>query len=485
MRDGISHWDDLLQLEFPGSYLTQTSAGRIHDEIDFQRACQTYLWALPAMNLYSMREGSERAFGQGNHILPIWKGRLRATTKVTTPNSDVIYAMGYADLRDGPLVIEAPAGIQGLLDDFWHRPITDVGLPGPDKGQGGAYLLLPPDYRGPLEEPMWYRESADGTASLYYTFRSRTYAVFVFWRAFLGPGGSTDEGVATIEKTRIYRWGERDSAPAMQFPDATDVDVQMLIPNVTRDDDPLRYFENLAAFISHEWPQPEHLDMHGMLRSIGIVRGQPFAPDARLRDILGKASRVAYNMSRANRYATRIEEARIWPDRQWEQGFIGERSDFIEGTLTNLDARAAFFHFAYSSSEAMVKHLVDAGAKYPLTFRDAEGAYLMGEHTYHFRLPADPPARLMWSVAIYSAFDAAGLDNGQRFPSLNSTDDLVRNEDGSVDFTFGPQVPDDAAAANHLGTVPGEGFFIIVRLYGTQRAYYEGTWKLPDIETIA
>ena len=106
------------------------------------------------------------------------------------------------------------------------------------------------------------------------------------------------------------------------------------------------------------------------------------------------------------------------------------------------------------------------------------------EHTYHFRLPAYPPARLMWSVAIYSAFDAAGLDNGQRFPSLNSTDDLVRNEDGSVDFTFGPQVPDAAAAANHLGTVPGEGFVIIVRLYGTQRAYYEGTWKLPDIERI-
>ncbi|UCF29664.1 MAG: DUF1254 domain-containing protein, partial [Chloroflexota bacterium] len=78
----------------------------------------------------------------------IWKGRLKATTKVTTPNSDVIYAMGYVDLKDGPVVIEVPSGVQGLLDDFWHRPITDCGLPGPDKGQGGKYLLLPPDYEG-------------------------------------------------------------------------------------------------------------------------------------------------------------------------------------------------------------------------------------------------------------------------------------------------------------------------------------------------
>jgi hypothetical protein len=171
------------------------------------------------MNLYSMREGSEREFGRGNHILPIWKGRLRATTKVTTPNSDVIYAMSYLDLKDGPVVIEVPAGVQGLLDDFWHRPITDAGLPGPDKGRGGKYLLLPPDYEGPLAEPMWYRTEPDGTDALYYTFRSRTFGVFFFWRAFLGEGGSTDEGVATIEQTKVYPWGGRETAPEMVFPE--------------------------------------------------------------------------------------------------------------------------------------------------------------------------------------------------------------------------------------------------------------------------
>ena len=91
-----------------------------------------------------------------------------------------------------------------------------------------------------------------------------------------------------IEQTKIYHWGKRDQAPEMQFPDATDVEVQMLIPNVTRGDEPYRYFENLAKFINYEHVAPEEFDMRGMLRTLGIVKGQPFAPDERMREILSK-----------------------------------------------------------------------------------------------------------------------------------------------------------------------------------------------------
>jgi len=131
-----------------------------------------------------MKEGSERTFGKGYNVLPIFKERLNAKTLITTPNSDVIYALGYLDLKeDGPIVIEVPPGLQGILDDFWQRPIPsvgeiggrkwsgDVGLPGPDRGKGGKYLILPPDYTG--EVPPGY-----------FTYRSGTYGVFVFWRGF-------------------------------------------------------------------------------------------------------------------------------------------------------------------------------------------------------------------------------------------------------------------------------------------------------------
>ncbi len=124
------------------------------NDLFFQRSVQTYLWAMPALNMYGMKEGSEKVFGKGYNVLPIWKKRLNAKTLITTPNSDVIYALGYLDLKeDGPLVIEVPPGLQGIIDDFWQRPIPsvgeidgrswsgDVGLPGPDQGRGGKYLI--------------------------------------------------------------------------------------------------------------------------------------------------------------------------------------------------------------------------------------------------------------------------------------------------------------------------------------------------------
>jgi hypothetical protein len=113
---------------FATGYPTPGASQRLNNELLFQSAVQTYLWALPALNMYAMKEGSEKVFGKGYNVLPIWKQRLNAKTLITTPNSDVIYAMGYLDLRgDGPTVIEAPPGLQGILDDFWQRPICSDG----------------------------------------------------------------------------------------------------------------------------------------------------------------------------------------------------------------------------------------------------------------------------------------------------------------------------------------------------------------------
>jgi hypothetical protein len=143
---------------------TAETARLLRDELLFQRASQVYLWALPVINLYGMKEGSEAKFGAGYNVLPVFKKRLNAKTLITTPNSDVIYALSYLDLaKDGPLVFEAPAGLQGMFLDVWQRPITgptldgkmylgDIGLPGPDKGKGGDFLILPPGYKGDVPE---------------------------------------------------------------------------------------------------------------------------------------------------------------------------------------------------------------------------------------------------------------------------------------------------------------------------------------------
>ena len=477
-------WSDLVGLEFEGgAYPNEEQVARVFDEYDFQRACQSFIWALPAMSMYSMREGSEKLFGKGNHILPIWKGRLKATTQVTTPNSDVIYAMSYLDLKGGPVVVEAPPGIQGLFDDMFQRPITDVGYPGPDRGQGGKYLLLPPDYEGALDNDVMYKKAPSEDPDMYYTYRSKTYGVFLFWRAFLDKDGmGTKDGVALIEQTRIYDWGKKEAAPAMEFPDATEANAQMLLPNVSEGGDPMRYFVNLADYVNYEYVAPEDKGFLGMLQGLGIEKGKPFKPDQRMQNILRKASIAGYNMSRVNRYASRDQSKFIWKGKQWEQPWIAEKADFMEENYLNLNSRAAFFHIAYSSSAAMVDHLINKGAKYPLAMRDADGNYLNGANTYKLEIPTGMPAKIFWSVSVYNAYSASGVDNGQPFPSINSMDPIKYNDDGSATFYFGPKLPEGAPETNFLRTIPGDGWFTLFRLYGPMKPYFDGSWELPDIK---
>ncbi len=131
------HYDELANLPFPGAYPTDESAKLLKDELAFQRAVQTYLWSLPAMNMYGMREGQRRAFRDDSNILMISKDRIDYRLEYTTGHSDVIYAIAWLDLKkDGPMVLDMPPKLQGLLDDMWHRPITDTGAGGPHKSKG-------------------------------------------------------------------------------------------------------------------------------------------------------------------------------------------------------------------------------------------------------------------------------------------------------------------------------------------------------------
>ena len=468
-------WGELANLPFPENYPAKQSSQVLLDELTFQRAVQVYLWALPAMNMYGMKEGSEKVFGKGYNVLPVFKKRLNARTLVTTPNSDVIYAMGYLDLKeDGPLVIEVPPKLQGLLDDFWQRPLCDVGFAGPDKGQGGKYLVLPPGYKG--KEPKGY-----------FALRSRTYGVFVFWRAFYKDPTKLEEPVKLMEQTRIYPLGKKENARPMVFPDASAVPANMLFPTDGS------YYDMLARFIQHEYVDPTELDMRGMLLSIGITKDKPFTPDARTRVILDKAAATGFKMGKVLAFDTMDlhPEGKIYEDKQWGNVFTAKDPEFKINGAIDLDARAVMFVSAYSTSPAMVLDIVGAGAKYPSTNRDADGEHLSGGTSYRLRLPAHVPVNNFWSVTVYDALTASGLDNGQPFPSISSFDKPAANPDGSTDIYFGPSAPKGPSTSvragrekNWLRTVPGKGYFVIVRLYGPTQPYFDKTWKLPDIKKV-
>ena len=472
-----ARYDDLANLPFKDGYVSKDKAPKLLEESFFERAVQTYLWALPALNMYGMKEGSEKKFGAGYNVLPIFKERLNAKTLITTPNSDVIYALGYLDLKeDGPMVIEVPPGLQGILDDFWQRPIPsvgeidgrrwsgDVGLPGPDRGKGGKYLVLPPDYTG--EVPPGYL-----------TFRSGTYGVFVFWRGFFRDPKQLAEPVRVMEQTRIYPLGKKESAKPMQFPDASGIPVDMLYPQDGT------AFDMLSRFIDHEYVDPADMYMRGMAAALGIVKGQPFAPDASARALLDQAARTATRIGHLNLYTPSplVKNYMWWTGRNWINVFPGNAT-FTSNSFDYLDARTGFFTYAYSTSPGMAVNMDNVGAKYPTTGLDADGDFLDGSKNYKLHVPKDVPVALFWSVTVYDPITGSGLANGQPFPSLNTMDKPVQNADGTIDIYFGPKSPGEGK--NWLATIPDKGWFTIFRLYGPKQAFFDGAWKLNDIEKV-
>ena len=174
---------------------------------------------------------------------------------------------------------------------------------------------------------------------------------------------------------------------------------------------------------------------------------------------------------------------KIYSDRNWEQVFIGGSPVFEADNYLNLDALIAFFHKAYSTSNAMVIAMPGRGAQYLLGMRDSDGEYLSGENTYRVHLPANVPAANYWSVVLYDADTRALLDNGEPFPSVASNQQMTLNQDGSADVYFGPESP-KATNANWIKTVPGRGFFAGVRLYSPTQAFFDQTWKPDDIEKL-
>ena len=470
----LAHHDTLATLPFDQGYVRRNDAAALLDELFFQRAVQTYLWALPALNMFAMKEGAVQAFGAGYQVLPVFKGRINAKTLITTPNSDLIYAFGFLDLkRDGPLVIEVPAGLQGVIDDFWQRPVPsvgmidgrrwsgDVGHAGPDRGKGGGYLLLPPDYAGRIPAG-------------YHAYRSSTYGVFVFWRAPFTNPHDLAEPVRLIERTRIYPLGLRLGAKRMEFPDASAVPANMLYPQDGS------AFAMFARFLDAESVDPADREMRGRAAAIGIAKGRPFAPDARASALLDRAARTATRIGHVIAYtpSTLAPDGRYYPDRQYVDSFPANAT-FSSESFNYLDARTGFFTYAYSSNPAMPMKVETVGGRFPSVFTDANGEFLSGDREYRLHLPANIPAARFWSVTVYDALTGAGLDNGQPFPSINAMDRPVQNADGSLDIYFGATSP--GQGKNWLATVPGKGWFAIIRLYEPQRAFFDRSWVPDDI----
>ena len=454
-----------------GNWLPQEEAQALRDELYYQQAIQAYMAMLPALNVIGMRDGSEALFGEGYNVLPIWKDRMDSRTWVPTPNADVVYSMNYLDLKvTGPLVVAAPPNVIGMFTDFFQRTLTDVGAIGPDRARGGLYLLLPPDYTGPVPGG-------------YFPVKSPTYNVFLFFRTVMEQGdGKPDPApaVALAEQTRIYPLSamEKDAKP-MEFPNASGQRINMMYPTDAS------YFTKLKEFVDYEPVGAIDMELRGVLAGIGIIKGQPFEPTAKQQELLQKAVETAPKMALALRQLGRDDKRNLYyADRQYETAWAGATADFAQESYTDINQRAGYFQYVYSSAPAMVMHTINAGSKYPFTARDANGAFLNGTNTYRMHLPPNPPAALFWAVTAYNVTDGTMPETEQLLPSTNGFYDIPKNDDGSIDIWFGPSQPEGVADAAFIQTVPGRDFIAALRLYGARTEFYDQTWKPDDIVKV-
>ena len=455
-------------LEFFDGLPSDDTVRKAYDYLDFQRGVDVFLDEMRAASMVALREGHRELGVTKSNQVVLFENLMDSKSLWLTANTETVYASTFLDLKtDGPTVIETPPNVLGILDDMWMRYVGDVGNAGPDKGKGGKFLILPPDYKGDVP---------DG----YHVFRSRTYGVWFILRGFL-VDGDTKPAVTSIKKhTRIYSLARVKNPPAMEYMNASGN-----AHNTIHSND-FHFFEELNTLIQEEHDDAIDAESKGRLALLGIIKGKPFKPDKSKRDTLNEAALVGATIARSMTFASRDEMIYFYPndDRTWFNPFAIGNHEFMAGDWLHRDARTVFMYNAIGITPAMAIAMPGVGSQYAAAARDAEGKYLNGSRTYKLTLPPNVPARKFWSIVLYDSQTRSMLQTDNPYPSLNSErGDVEQNTDGSFDIYFGPKAP-EGKEKNWIQTVPDKGFMLILRLYAPLEPWFDQTWRPGKIELI-
>ena len=455
-------------LEYVGGYPTASAAQRVYDELDYQRAVQSYLWALP-MASYGAMADAHYELGAGDHAVIVADNSAEPQQLVLTANQDTIYMSGAFDLSKGPMVMHVPEGLLGTMNNIWQQPLVDVGGPfSPEQNRGGRFLILPPGYDGPMP------------AIAYHVVKSDTNTVIFYLRAVPQSRDDFPKLQKLVRKYRQYRLSEADNPPAMTFISmpGKEADFQ------TREG--FAFFENLARYVNENPPRSQDMAMLGMLETLGIAHGRAFNPDERMRAILSKGAKTGRVMAETISWHPRVPKENLYPfaGSPWKRLFISDDPTFHTPDYLAIDERTRFGFEAIGTSKSMVVVAVGQGSQYIGVYQDAEGRWLTGDSTFRIRLPKDIPAANFWSLTVYDNYSRSLIQNDQGRATIGTVHGAVPNEDGSVDTYYAPKRPAGVPEANWVQTKPGVGFFIYLRLYGPLQSWFDQSWQPGDPELI-
>ncbi len=491
-------------LAFHDGQPSKETLEKVHDHLDFSHAVRAFSDTLQGVSIHAVRKGIASVGAKDNEVI-VFSELMDAKSLFLTANADTIYIIGGLDLSKGPMVIEVPPQVLGTVQDAWFRWVIDMGLPGPDRGQGGKYLIVPPNYKGVLP------------AGEFNVAHSKTTHGIWFARAFLQDGNDPKPVVERIKQfTKVYAYnpggvgtaiaeflagraelGPISPPPATVFHEGSGKVMNTLPPN------DWTYYEMLNEVVQQEPATSLDPELMGPIAAIGIVKGQPFAPDARMKKILTEALAVANATSRSLFMNPRDRSWYYYEDANWQNMLFATGYEFEtpipmitkEGVkpfpptgFRRLDAREAFFYGVTGITPAMAMRLPGIGSTYLWTMVDSENNYCDGAKTYKVTLPKDIPAEKFWSFTLYDTMTRSMLDTPQRYPRAGSqsypSPAADSNEDGSTTIYFGPEQPAGVKRGNWIQTIPGKGFIPCLRLYSPLEPFFNKTWRPSEVELL-
>jgi hypothetical protein len=453
-------------LRFNDGLPDKATVRKVFDNIDFARGVEAFLGGIPAASVYAACKGLDDAGVTRNKGIGITEDLMDARSLFLTPNSTTVYVFFCINLKDGPVVAEVPPGVLGPVDDAYFRYVTDVGLIGPDKGKGGKYLFVPPGYAGALPDKD------------YFVTKTPTYTNLIFYRAFVKDGDIAGAVKNVKDNARIYSMSEAESPPTTNFVNTSGMQFNTVHANT------FHFYEELDEVIQSEPGDAFDPEIVGLLASIGIKKGTPFAPDTRMKAILTDAVAVGNATARALVFEPRDPRAKFYPDRQWQNGFIGNSYAFLNDGERMLDARTMFHYMATGITPAMADAKPGTGSAYAFAARDSNGDYLDGGKTYKITLPAPIPVGQFWSFAVYDNQTRSMLETDQKLAGIDSNQpEIKKNEDGSVTIWFAPEAP-KGHETNWVQTMQGKGWNSLLRLYAPLEPWFDKTWKPGDFEVV-
>jgi hypothetical protein len=489
-------------LDFKDGMPSKETIAKVYDNLDFMHAFEAFVNTFQGVSIHALHKGFLSIGVKDNEVL-IFSELMDAKSLYLTANADTVYYMGMLDLTKGPIVLEVPPKALGAIDDYWFRWVIDIGLPGADRGEGGKYLILPPGYDGPLP---------DG----FTIARARTSIVVWFARSFLENNDPKPVAETVRKFTKVYPYeaggvgtpiadflsgkaklGKVTPPPPTVFHEGTGKVFSTIPPN------DFSYYEMLNEVVQQEPAGSLDPELMGPVAAIGIIKGKPFAPDARMEKILTEALALANATSRTLFMAPRAADWFYYPGSGWVNQLFVSGYEFetpipeitADGAkpfpptgYRLLDSRTSFFYGVTGITPGMAMRVPGIGSQYLWTMVDANKDPFDGARTYKVTLPKDIPQANFWSFTLYDNMSRSMLDTPQRFPRAGSqsfpSPAAEAGADGTTTVYFGPTQPEGVKRGNWIQTMPGKGFIPMLRLYSPLEPFFTKEWRPSEVELV-